>query len=283
MAALKPLWMHLEGVAGRLRRAGTLRVASDYDGTLTPIVARPELAVLTSRTRAALDALRRLPGAGVALLSGRALAELRRHVRLPGLHYAGVSGFETWDPRRGREVHVAPGDRLPEALRADLDAWCRRFPGAWLEDKRWVLALHYRAVPERFRDAFGQGVRRRVREAGDRVRLLHGKRLFEVLPAVPCDKASALERWIGGGEDAAVFFFGDDRNDEPALALTRRLRGVSVVVGRSSPHAEYFVSSPAEVTWFLEWLASEWAARTGAAPGARAARARRRPAPGARP
>src|SRR5207248_6189097 len=142
---------------------------------------------------------------------------------------------------------------------------CARLEVAWFEDKGPAFAVHYRSVPERFQPAFCSGVRRRFAGEPARARLLHGKKVFDVLPAIHRDKSSALWDWIEKGSDVALFYFGDDANDEPVYPAVRDHGGVSVAVGRWSSQAEYGVSSPGHVTWFLEWLAREWVdARSGA-------------------
>ena len=80
---------HLEEIVGRLRGQRPA-VFLDYDGTLTPIVARPELAVLSAEVRSAVRAL-----AGccfVAVVSGRDRRDVERLVDLDGIVYAGSHG-----------------------------------------------------------------------------------------------------------------------------------------------------------------------------------------------
>jgi hypothetical protein len=80
------------------------------------------------------------------------------------------------------------------------------------------------------------------------------------MPPVPWDKSRVIaEWWSGHPRGAALFYFGDSGNDEPALALVRSLGGAAVTVGRTASRAEYALPEPADVTWFLEWLAREWA------------------------
>jgi trehalose-phosphatase len=263
MARLTPLWLRLPAIASRLRETPSVMVATDYDGTLTPIVGRPEEAGLPPRTRRALERLARLPRLSVAVLSGRSLDDLQACLGLGGIYLSGASGLETLEPAGRRRVHLPPGEGLPEALRAALEEWCARFPGAWIEDKRVSFAAHYRAVPERFQAAFGAGVRRRFRPHRDRATLVHGKKVFEVMPPVRWNKASALERWLRTRRGALAFYFGDDTNDEPVFRRLRRDGGITVAVGRPGSRAEYLLGSPDEVVWFLEWLAREWGARLG--------------------
>jgi trehalose-phosphatase len=258
LARLIPLWLSLDALAVRVRHARSLALATDFDGTLTPIVERPEQAGLPPRALRALRRLARSPRVAVAVISGRALDDLRERVGLAGVHLAGAAGLETLEPGGRRRLHVPPGAGLPPGLRATLAEWCARFPGAWLEDKRHAYALHDRAVPERYRPAFGAGIRRRLRGLADRVTLVHGKRVFEVLPAVRWDKGAALERWLRPRRGALAFYFGDDAHDEPAFESVRRRDGIAVMVGGRRSGAQYALPGPEQTVWFLEWLAREW-------------------------
>ncbi len=262
MTGPRPLWPVRQAIAGRLERARRLEVAADFDGTLAPIVARPERAVVVAGARRALLRLARLPGARVAVISGRRLADLERRTRLRGAFLAGLSGLETREPGGGRRLHLGHGRKLPPALIAELRRWCARFPGAWLEHKTWSVAVHYRAMPARLAGAFGAGVRGRVRAHPRAATLLPGKKVYEVRPRGAPDKAATLAAWLGSRRRSpALFFLGDDCSDEAALALTRRRGGIAVAVGRRRSGADYRLGGPAEVTRFLEWLEARWRER----------------------
>jgi alpha,alpha-trehalase len=78
-------------------RGRRLAVFLDYDGTLTPIVDRPELAVLDPAMQRTLeDVARRWP---TFVVSGRALDDIRRLVGIDALWYAGSHGFDIASPR----------------------------------------------------------------------------------------------------------------------------------------------------------------------------------------
>jgi trehalose-phosphatase len=260
MPATRLLWLHLGEIARRLAAARLLFVAADYDGTLTPIVRRPGAARLDSRARRVLATLARTPGAHVAVLSGRALDDLRARVSVPGVFLSGSAGLETLDPRGRRRRYLSAGRELSGALRAALGDWCARFPGAWLEDKGPSLALHFRELAPRLQAGFLAGARRRAAAARPRARVLAGKRVLEVFPDVAWNKDSALRAWRARGGGGLLFYFGDDANDEPALAGAARRGGIAVAVGRVRTPTPYRVESPADVVWFLEWLAREWVA-----------------------
>ena len=123
-----------------------LALCCDYDGTLTPIVDHPSQAVLPERAQRVLQALSRLPDMRLAILSGRTLEDLERCVPLQEIFLSGVSGIEIRDQAGRREICVSSDDELPARLKAEFQEWCARFPGSWIEDKRFSYALHYRAV-----------------------------------------------------------------------------------------------------------------------------------------
>ena len=262
LARPQPLWLSLEPIAIDLRRARRLFVATDFDGTLAPIVEDPDRAAMPARARRVLSRLARAPHARVAILSGRRLSDLRRRVRIRGVFLSGLSGLETQEPGGRPRAQVVP--RLPPALRAGLRQWCARFPGSWVEDKRLTLAVHYRNLAPRLRASFAAGVRRRLLSHAGAAELEHGRKVLEVRPAGARNKAAVLDAWLGR-RTGLVVYVGDDTNDEPAFARVRRRGGVGIVVGRRPSKARFRVPSTDGAIWFLEWVEREWAARVSLA------------------
>jgi trehalose 6-phosphate phosphatase len=262
MATLKPLWLSLGDLSSRLHRSRLLYLVCDYDGTLTPIVDHPNAARLPIRTRTALDNLSRDDDIRLAVISGRKIEDLEKQVGVKNCYLVGAAGLETQTTNGNRTRHLDPENALPSDLRPSLQTWCERFPGAWVEDKDISFALHYRGVAPDLQPAFGAGVRRRVRPFKSQASLIHGKRVFEVMPAVNWNKGSAIRNWLDEAQtEGTLMFFGDDTNDEPVHELVRERGGVAVAVGRTVSRAEYGLPSPTEVMWFLEWLEREWKAR----------------------
>lgn len=245
-----------------MRRHRQLLVLLDYDGTLTPIAARPERATLSAATRAVLQRLSRRPGVQVAVISGRALRDVKRQVRVPRLWYAGNHGLEL---EAGRVCWVHPGARRRQPLLRQTVQRLRRavrgISGAWVEDKGVTCSVHWRAVPRAQQRAFHrqvQAVLASVLRRG-RLRRAMGKRVVEVRPAVAWDKGAAaawLHRRAGGPAAAALLYVGDDRTDEDAFRAVNRAQGWSVCVGpRGRPTAaRYRLRHPAAVRQWLQAL-----------------------------
>jgi trehalose-phosphatase len=212
--------------------ARPLRVFLDYDGTLTPIVSRPEDAALSAAMR---ERLRRVAERHtLAIVSGRGLDDLRGRIGLDGVIYAGSHGFEILHADGTYDEHDAAQAALPalESLAAHLQAEIGNRQGVQLERKRFGLAVHYRRahaddVPL---------VERTVAAAHRQFHMLHikaGKKVFEFVPGVDWHKGKALH-WIleRVGEDPAalVLYAGDDVTDEDAFRAVAGI-GVAIAVG----------------------------------------------------
>jgi trehalose-phosphatase len=250
----------LEEIDEITARLGERRLALffDYDGTLTPIVRRPELATLREETR---SLLRELAGrATVAVVSGRDLADVRRMVNLENLYYAGSHGFDVEGPggiRSQQEDGLAHLPELGDAERA-LEEGLRGIAGAWVERKRFAIAVHFREADDRDVGAIERVVDE-VLAAHPRLRRKGGKKIFELQPDVPWNKGYAvrwlLERLDLQGPDVLPVYVGDDVTDEDAFAALSDV-GVGIRVG--PPHeptrAGYRLRDTAELERFIREL-----------------------------
>jgi trehalose 6-phosphate phosphatase len=231
----------------------------DYDGTLTPIVERPEDATLPARTRDAIERLATL--APVAILSGRDLADVRRMVGVEGISYAGSHGFDLLRPdgsghQRGREF-LSDLD----AAERELERRTRDIRGVRVERKAFAIAVHFRQAEEG-RIPEIETVVDAVAAAHPRLRRTGGKKIFELRPNVDWDKGKAL-RWLLevlglDGGDVLPIYVGDDETDEDAFRSIRP-DGLGVVVrGEGDDRrtlARYALRNTDEARTFLEFLA----------------------------
>jgi trehalose 6-phosphate phosphatase len=219
--------------------AGLMLVGLDFDGTLAPIVSRPEDAALPDATRPLLRQLTARPDTVVALVSGRGLADLRDRVDLADVYYAGNHGLEIEGPgvhrvHEGAEASLETLGRLADTLAGRLDS----IDGVIVEDKGLTLSVHYRLVAD---PAAVSRVTERVRAAcGDvaGLRLTEGKKVLEIRPAVDWHKGRALrflrETLLSGRVGAPTLFIGDDRTDEDAFREVGE-NGCAIVVGPPPP------------------------------------------------
>jgi len=198
----------------------------DVDGTLAPIVPRPDEAHVPEETRAQLERLRDRY-ALVACVSGRTSDDARRIVDVDGLEYSGVHGLEgNPEAERWRPALVQ--------LAADA-GW----PADETEDKGVTVSFHYRrAVDEDAARRRLERVAECAREAGLVPRF--GRKVLEVRPRVDADKGTAVKTLLEGQDVEAALYAGDDTTDldafrgldEAGLELAVR---VAVVSDESPP------------------------------------------------
>ncbi|HKD34387.1 MAG TPA: trehalose-phosphatase [Gaiellaceae bacterium] len=231
----------LEPLSAEPRRAAILL---DVDGTLAPIVARPELAGVPEPTRAEL---RRLAGryALVACISGRTGADAHRLVGVDGIVYVGVHGLE-----------LAPE---AEAWRGPLRSFAAvDWPG--IEDKGLTVAFHWRGAPdEEAARAELEAVAARAESAGLEARW--GRKVLELRPPVDADKGTAVRALLTERGLRRALYAGDDTTDLDAF---RGLDGLEVAVRVAVASAEappglreaadLVVASPADLLDVLRLL-----------------------------
>lgn len=236
-----------------IRPAARRLILLDYDGTLTPIVSRPELAAPDEALLALLRRLAATPGNEVHVVSGRRREDLEGFLgELPiALH----AEHGLWSR--------LPGGRWERAAAASLDGGAIRdafqsaamaLPGSFVEEKSATLAFHYRlarpdrvkAVVERLRRALAP-----VEEAGH-LAVVEGHRVLEARPA-GVHKGLVAEAAGKGPVAPAILAVGDDRTDEDLFAALPA-GAITVRVGPGASLARFRIDGPAEVRALLERL-----------------------------
>lgn len=232
-------------IAQLAERPGETGLLLDVDGTLAPIVERPEDAAVPEPTQALL---RRLAGryALVACISGRPEDDARRVVGVEGLVYVGEHGLgldpaaAEWQPAIDEVVAGAgwPPERKPTSV-----------------------AFHYRtAEDEEAALATLRQVEERAMELGLRARW--GRKVLEILPPVDADKGTVVRALVAEHGLTRALYAGDDATDLDAFhgldSLDVAVR-VAVVSdegpGGLGSAADVVVSGPKALAALLEELA----------------------------
>jgi len=245
----------------KLRAAATspiLLVSCDFDGTLAPIVGHPSEARPDPVAMGALAELARMPHTHAAVISGRALADLRSVVAAADRLYMVGS--------HGAEFDATFAENMPASLvqllarvRSEVARVAARVEGSLIEDKPTAVAFHYRNATDV--DAAGAAVEELLAgPAGwDGVRTRPGLRVLE-LSVAPGDKGKALAAIRHRVGAATVVFMGDDVTDEDAFGVLGDV-DMGVKIGLGVSRAAYRVeshTSVAEVLTRIVRLRREW-------------------------
>jgi trehalose 6-phosphate phosphatase len=252
-----------EGLARRLG-GKTPAVFLDYDGTLTPIVERPEDAVISQHMR---NAVRRLAErCPVCVVSGRDRQVVQELMGLDNLIVAGSHGFDIWSPQGTIErAEGAEFEALLDEVKARLHEELDPIEGALVEPKRASVAAHYRLVSEEERPRVKEIVDTILAEHPDELKVTPGKMVYEIQPKIEWDKGKAvlyLLKTLGLDRDEVVpMYVGDDITDEDAFVALGD-GGIGIFVGRAddpevggrTTSADYILHSVEEVGQFLDTL-----------------------------
>jgi len=220
-------------------------LAFDFDGTLAPIVARPDDARVSAAIAQQLRQLSAL--CPVAIVTGRSVADVAQRLGFEPHYIVGNHGAE--DP-----LDTAPPHRSPplDALRARLAAAGPQLAaaGVSIEDKRFSLALHYRLA--RDRDAAQSAIDAMLANLDPALDTFGGKCVVNVVDRTAPDKGDAVVRLVERSGVQAAVFVGDDVNDE-SVFIRAPAHWLTVRIGRDDPRsrAAYFLDGHAEVALFL--------------------------------
>ncbi len=262
---MQHLFQCWESFSSDVRDASHIVLLSDYDGTLTPIVGRPDEATLSPAVRENLVALVHKPTFSVGIISGRPLSEIKALVGVDGIYYAGNHGLEIEGPgldfinqaAQAAQVTIKDLARCSSAKLGGIE-------GVIVEDKGLSLSVHYRLVKKSeekvVAEIFHQITSPWLRDG--KIRVTSGKKVWEIRPPVDWHKGKAVEtivkemKTVLRGEQWLTIYLGDDTTDEDAFRIIHRPQGWSIFVGEenSSSNADYFLNSTPEVMTFLSRL-----------------------------
>ena len=253
------------GLAEVIAEPARAVIAVDFDGTLAPIVERPEDARPAKGAGEALAALCEAVGM-CAVVTGRGAADVVALGGLDGLRrllVLGHYGLERWSDG---QLSAPPPHEGVERARALLQALVDQSPaGVHLEDKHRSLVVHTRPAA----DPAGtlEALTPRVEEIADGLGLetVPGRFVLEVRPG-GIDKGTALRGLVDERDARSVVYVGDDLGDLPAFATVEQLRregraGLTVAsAGEDAPaelaaRADLLVDGPEAVVAFLAALA----------------------------
>lgn len=199
----------------------------DFDGTLVELAGHPDDIRPDRRLAGLLSRLSDQLAGRIALVSGRTVADIDRHIgRLP----IAVAGSH------GGELRAAEGDTievLAQSISKEAEAAAQAFvdanPGLMLEQKRLGFALHYRAAQALEADVieFSDGLARQYQ-----LRPQRGKMVVEFMPE-GFDKGRAVEHFMAQSvfKGSTPVFIGDDITDEHGFEAVAARGGFGILVG----------------------------------------------------
>lgn len=227
----------------------------DYDGTLTPIVEKPDQAILSTSMHHCLTSLSQ--EYLTVIISGRELEDLKEHINISTLFYSGNHGLEFMGPQSYYQI----GEEFKEEIEELYYALTQKFAGisgCFIENKNFSLSVHYRLVDEKKVRLIEKQVDNALVNY-PRLKKHYGKKVYEIRPNILWNKGIAsnaiLEKFKLNNPHLIPIYIGDDVSDEDAFDVFQT-KGITIKVEKNPLHtkANYFLDSPLEVQSFLTQL-----------------------------
>ena len=252
---MKHLFEDWANIGKKIQEAQNLFLFLDYDGTLTPIVSTPDIALCPPEVKGVLANLRDSPKVFLTIVSGRSLEDIREKVGIPGIIYVGNYGLEIENPAGMHKKKLSANrqreyNNIVQTLKESL----KEIPGILFEDKGSILAVHYRNVPPEYFDRVHHAVGKTMGDWEGRWQIARGKMVLEIRPKVDFNKGKAVREILQSAitPKALPVYLGDDPTDEDAFRAIKG-EGITVFVGdaRNASEADHYLKDPSEVMEFL--------------------------------
>lgn len=232
----------------------------DFDGTLIPITQTPGKVILPKEVKELLKRLADNPRLKLALISGRAIEDVKNKIGLKNIIYSGNHGLEIEGPKINFKPVVSSRLKIiMERIKNNLKERISTVDGAFVEDKGPSLSLHYRLVNKSqiplLKTIFHEAVILYLVQ--NKIKVKPGKMVLEVRPPVEWDKGKVV-LWLLSRQAFALkkgnilpIYIGDDVTDEDAFKALKK-KGLTIFVGEPKEScARYYLNTPEEVIDFL--------------------------------
>src|SRR3954447_557595 len=245
-----------EELTARLQDAGSLLVLLDYDGTLVPYTATPELARPDRSLVELLSAIASRPNTELHVVSGRAREALEHWLGMLPIALHAEHGF--WSRAVGQREWIPAGELGPAwrepALRI-LREITARTPGSLTEEKSVALAWHYRMADQESGARRANELRLHLAQmlSNQPVEILAGHKVIEIrpygihkgriVPPIPPERLPSV----------VILAVGDDRTDEDLFTVLPP-EAITIKVGPGATHARFRLDGVPAVRTFLSSL-----------------------------
>ncbi|MFA5356345.1 MAG: trehalose-phosphatase [Candidatus Omnitrophota bacterium] len=232
----------------------------DYDGTLAPIVDRPEDARIPVETREALERLSKIRDCKISIISGRALEDISKRVGIKNIIYSGNHGLEIEGPKIRFKHSLSCGyGNLLRNIEARLKERLSSERGVFIENKGLSLTLHFRLAKKEavsyIKTVFHEVVILYLLK--NKIKIRPGKKVLEIRPPIEWDKGKIL-LWLLARQQASLgdvkilpIYAGDDITDEDAFEVLEG-KGLTIFIGKpGNSQAAYYLKNTKEALELL--------------------------------
>ena len=230
----------------------------DFDGTLVPIQKDPAQCFLPEEMKKQLRSIAASPNCYMSILSGRMLSDIKKRVGIKDIYYSGNHGLDiSGTGMRYTHPKAMSAKPIINHVKQLLQKKIKNIKGAWIEDKKFTISLHFRSVKKEEISFVKKVFYKTAAELLEKKSLavIKGKKVLELIPNASWDKGKAA-LWILQRlkNNCLPIYIGDDQTDETAFkALCKN--GITIRVGKSKKtYAKYYLKGHREVSRLLQQI-----------------------------
>ena len=231
-------------------------VLLDYDGTLVPFHNKPAEAVPGDVIRELVHRLASDKRNRVMLISGRDAATLDTWFRGIGIDVVAEHG-SMYKPANGEQWQSTPGISVEwkDEVRRLIEKYVGQIPGSFIEEKKYSIAWHYRAIEDIDEEAVKLNLSKELAmlNMDDNFNILQGNKVIEIKSS-QINKGRFVNGIVTNGSYDFVLAIGDDVTDEDMFNALREDHHHTIKVGLASSAARYNLVGVNQVLSFLDQL-----------------------------
>ncbi|HAM09797.1 MAG: hypothetical protein A2X04_12285 [Bacteroidetes bacterium GWF2_41_9] len=238
----------LESIKTRYQKSQKRLFLIDYDGTLTPIAALPEMALLNKKTESQLKSIASDKRNTVAIISGREQKFIEDQFKKLDVILVAEHGFFIKYPGGNWSINIELDLSWKEKILPVLDHYVDRCNGSMIEEKYASIVWHYRNVDE---DTASMRINElkddltEIIKSESNLLMLEGDKVLEV-KSMLYDKGTAGSSLISKENYDFILAIGDDRTDEDLFKIMPE-SGISIKVGSEPSKALYNIKDQAQI------------------------------------
>jgi len=240
---------------------GKILLMLDFDGTISPIMPRPEQAYLPIKTQRLFEAINKF--CLVAIVSGRPKSVIEEKIGTGKFIYVGSHGLELSLDKKNKLKHISKKTLTALGkIEENLNEIHRQYPELILEKKPYSVTFHYKLVSRGRMRIFRAILEKFIAPIykNNLFKVFWDKETVEILPQLGENKGRAVtfvHRYFQAKTNKKLLpiYIGDAETDEDAFEALKK-NGITIRVGKSKKSsANYYIKSQKQVDEFLEWLA----------------------------
>jgi trehalose 6-phosphate synthase/phosphatase len=240
------------------RRAKHRLILLDYDGTLVPFYTKPQEAMPGDVIKELVSRLSRNPKNRVMLISGRDSGTLDTWFNGINIELVAEHGsmYKAKEEKHWKGVPDIPMEWKDE-VRACIEKYVGMVPGSFMEEKKYSIAWHYRAIENIEEDAIKLSLSKELTllNLNDSFSILQGNKVIEVKSS-HVNKGRFIEGLMSANSFDFVLAIGDDITDEDMFDVLRQEHHYTIKVGLGSTAARYNLVGVNNVLSFLDQLSA---------------------------